>query len=96
MQLRCPGFAISKYKVSNGEYLEFVREGGPAPNFWEREDGGGFIGACSDACLCRSTMPVWVTWEQASAYAAWRGLSLPTEAQFQRARRLTAAGPRAR
>ena len=29
--------------------------------------------------------PVWVTWQQASAYAAWRGLELPTEAQFLRA-----------
>jgi formylglycine-generating enzyme required for sulfatase activity len=37
--------------------------------------------------------PVWVTWEQASAYAAWRGFQLPTEAHFQRAAGLTAPDP---
>jgi iron(II)-dependent oxidoreductase len=26
--------------------------------------------------------PVWVTWQQAAAYAEWRGLALPTEAQW--------------
>jgi len=25
---------------------------------------------------------VWITWQQASAYAAWKGRALPTEAQF--------------
>jgi gamma-glutamyl hercynylcysteine S-oxide synthase len=34
--------------------------------------------------------PVWLTWDQASAYAQWRGLALPSEAQFQRAAGLTA------
>ena len=29
--------------------------------------------------------PVYVTWVEARAYAAWRGLRLPTEAEFQRA-----------
>jgi formylglycine-generating enzyme required for sulfatase activity len=29
--------------------------------------------------------PVWVTWQQASAYADWRRRALPTEAQYQRA-----------
>ena len=29
--------------------------------------------------------PVWVTWNQAKAYADWRGLHLPTEAQFHAA-----------
>jgi formylglycine-generating enzyme required for sulfatase activity len=29
--------------------------------------------------------PVWVTWQQANAYAQWRGLKLPSEPQFLRA-----------
>ena len=29
--------------------------------------------------------PVWVTQKEAAAYALWRGLELPTEAQFHRA-----------
>src|ERR1700736_1611754 len=32
-------FAIAKYKVSNGEYLEFVRAGAQAPHFWLEENG---------------------------------------------------------
>jgi formylglycine-generating enzyme required for sulfatase activity len=29
--------------------------------------------------------PVYVTWDEAAAYAAWRGAALPTEAQWHRA-----------
>jgi formylglycine-generating enzyme required for sulfatase activity len=36
--------------------------------------------------------PVYVTWAEARAYAAWRGLRLPTEAQFHRAAFGTPAG----
>ena len=82
-------FRISKFKISNGEYLEFVREGGPAPHFWRQENNVG-----NGAWLYRGMFaefplpldwPVWVTWQQASAYAAWRGpaFALPTEARFQ-------------
>jgi formylglycine-generating enzyme required for sulfatase activity len=31
------------------------------------------------------TWPVYVTWAEAQAYARWRGLRLPTEAEFHRA-----------
>src|SRR5678815_4614691 len=27
-------FAMSKYKVTNDQYLEFVNDGGPAPHYW--------------------------------------------------------------
>ena len=37
--------------------------------------------------------PVWVTWNQSAAYAAWRGLTLPTEAQQQLALSLTSPDP---
>ncbi len=33
-QVNVPGFRISKYKVTNGEYLDFVRDGGAPPHFW--------------------------------------------------------------
>jgi hypothetical protein len=32
-------FAMSKYKVTNGEYLEFVRAGGKPPHFWTWREG---------------------------------------------------------
>src|SRR5579871_5019197 len=31
-----PEFSIMKFKVTNGEYLEFVREGGSPSHFWQR------------------------------------------------------------
>jgi gamma-glutamyl hercynylcysteine S-oxide synthase len=64
-----PAFAISKYKVTNGEYARFIDEGGPVPHCWPRH----------------LDWPVYCTHDQALAYAAWAGKSLPTEAQFHRA-----------
>jgi len=89
-----PGFRISKFKVSNREYLEFVRYGGPVPNFWNRGDGGGWMyrGMFQNLPLLPDA-PVWVTWTQANSYANWRGLSLPSEAQWQRAVALTTPHP---
>lgn len=78
-------FRISKFKISNGEYLEFVREGGPAPHFWRLEKGAWLYRGMFAEFPLPLDWPVWVTWQQASAYAAWRGpaFALPTEAQFQ-------------
>jgi iron(II)-dependent oxidoreductase len=84
-----PGFRISKFKISNGEYLDYVREGGPVPHFWTFEDNAWFFRGMFSQVPLPLDWPVWVTWQQAAAYADWRGLALPTEAQFQRAARLT-------
>jgi formylglycine-generating enzyme required for sulfatase activity len=85
-------FAISKYKVSNGEYLEFFREqGGPAPHFWAQKDGGWRYRGMFGLVPLPLDQPVWVTWRQADAYAEWRGLKLPSEAQFHRAAEYGAA-----
>jgi gamma-glutamyl hercynylcysteine S-oxide synthase len=80
-----PAFRISKFKVSNGEYLEFVEAGGPAPHFWSRENDTWLYRGMFARVPLPLSWPVWVTWQQASAYARWRRLTLPTEAQFQRA-----------
>src|SRR5579871_6693751 len=29
-----PAFSAARHKVTNGEYLEFVKQGAPAPFFW--------------------------------------------------------------
>jgi len=80
-----PSFRIGKFKVTNGDYLDFVREGGPAPHFWiEREGSWMFHGMFGETPLPLDC-PVYVTYEQASAYAAWAGGSLPTEEQWHRA-----------
>jgi iron(II)-dependent oxidoreductase len=78
-------FEIDVNDVTNGDWLAFVRAGGPAPPFWIARDGGfGLLGAFEEMPLPLS-WPVYVTQTQARAYAAWRGSKLPTEAQYHRA-----------
>jgi len=78
-------FAISKYKVTNQQYLEFVQEGGSPPHYWINRDGKwryrGFEG---EVPLPRD-FPVFVSYAQADAFARWKGKALPTEEQFHRA-----------
>jgi formylglycine-generating enzyme required for sulfatase activity len=78
-------FAISRHKVTNGQYLAFLRAGGPAPNYWaERNGRWWYRGFHGDAPLPLD-FPVYVTYRQAEAYAQWMGKALPTEEQFHRA-----------
>lgn len=80
-----PPFRIDRYKVTNRDYLEFVRAGGNAPLFWVQRDGGwAYRGMFAEVPLPLDC-PVYVTHSQARAYADWKGLKLPSEAQFQRA-----------
>jgi formylglycine-generating enzyme required for sulfatase activity len=90
-EVALPAFGISRYKISNGEYLDFVREGGDVPHFWERDGDRWFYRGMFELYPLPLDCPVWVTWQQADGYARWRGLALATEAQFQRAADLTAA-----
>ena len=80
-----PAFSVARYKVTNGEYLEFVREGASPPFFWaNRGDRWFYHGMFSEYPLPLDC-PVYVTLEEALAYARWRGKTLPGEAQFHRA-----------
>jgi gamma-glutamyl hercynylcysteine S-oxide synthase len=79
-----PPFRLAQYKVTNGEYLEFVREGADAPYFWAQRDGAWmFRGMFAEYPLPLDT-PVYATHDQAMAYARWRGMRLPTEAEYHR------------
>jgi formylglycine-generating enzyme required for sulfatase activity len=80
-----PEFRISRYKVTNREYLEFVREGGTPSLFWTPENGGWVYRGMFGAEPLPLDAPVYVTRDQALAYAQWKGLSLPSEAQYHRA-----------
>jgi len=80
-----PAFAMDKYKVTNGEYLEFVRAGADPPHFWVRRGDEWFQRTMFGVVPLPLTWPVYVTQQQASAYAKWRGKSLPTETQCHRA-----------
>jgi iron(II)-dependent oxidoreductase len=73
------------------------------PPFWERERSEGsekaerfLVRAMFERVPLPGAWPVYVTWAEANAYAAWRGLRLPTEAEFHRAAFGTTDGPERR
>ena len=79
------GFSITKYKVTNGQYLQFVRDGGPVPHYWiERGDEFRYRGFHGEVPL-PTDFPVFVSYVQAEAYAKWMNKAVPTESQFHRA-----------
>ncbi len=92
MVVDVPSFAIAKYKVTNGEFLAYVNEGHPAPHFWEQQNGEWFYRGMFESVPLPVDAPVYVTQQQASDYAKWRGMALPTEAQFHRAAYATPEG----
>ena len=55
------------------------------PLFWERSDGGWLWRGMFDMVPLPMSWPVYVSHAEAAAYARWRGLRLPTEAEYQRA-----------
>jgi gamma-glutamyl hercynylcysteine S-oxide synthase len=88
-QVDVPGFRIGKFKVTNGQYLDFVKAGGTPSHFWtprksQQGDRWHYRGMFSEVPMPVNA-PVYVTHAQASAYAQWAGKRLPTEPQFHRA-----------
>jgi iron(II)-dependent oxidoreductase len=81
-----PAFELDKYPVTNAEYLAFVEQGGGAiAPFWVKRDGAWMQTAMFDEVPLPLAWPVYVSQEQALAYAAWRGARLMTEPEFHRA-----------
>jgi iron(II)-dependent oxidoreductase len=78
-------FAIDRYKVTNAQYLEFVRAGGRPPVFWRRNGDHWLYQTMFEEIPLPLHWPVYVSHADASAYARWAGKALPTEAQWQRA-----------
>jgi formylglycine-generating enzyme required for sulfatase activity len=79
-------FSIQKHNVTNGEYLEYVEAtGAAAPHFWARQDGRWYWRGMFALAPLPMTSPVYVTHEEAEAYARWRGMRLPSEAEYHRA-----------
>jgi len=87
-----PSFEIGKYKVTNGEYLQFVRAGANPPYFWVRQGDEWFQRTMFGVVPLPAAWPVYVTQQQAAAYAKWVGKQLPTEAQFHRAASISPNG----
>lgn len=99
-------FSVSKTLVTNGEYLEFVEDGGykdfrhwhaegfdwanenqiTAPLYWHEQSGewlnftlGGLRKINLNAPVCH------VSFYEAAAFAAWKGMRLPTEFEWETA-----------
>ncbi|GGH12477.1 ergothioneine biosynthesis protein EgtB [Sphingobacterium alkalisoli] len=97
-------FDIASLPVTNGEYLQFIQDGGytdfrhwhaegwdwvkqnntKAPLYWHFMDGewmqytlNGLQYVSPDEVLCH------INFYEASAYAAWKGMRLPTEAEWE-------------
>jgi iron(II)-dependent oxidoreductase len=81
-----PAFTIDAYNVTNGDYLAYMdATGAGAPHFWERGDGHWCFRGMFELQPLNLDAPVYVTHDEAEAYARWKGKRLPTEAEFDRA-----------
>jgi formylglycine-generating enzyme required for sulfatase activity len=84
-QVEVPAFAIAEHKVTNGDFLEFVQAGAAAPHFWICREGEWCYHGMFEDIPLPLDWPVYISYEQAQAYARWKGKALPSEAQFHRA-----------
>lgn len=69
-----------------------TRTGRSHPLFWERIGGEWVWRSMFERVRLPAAWPVYVTHDEASAYAKWRGLRLPTEAEYHRAAYGTPSG----
>ena len=90
--VRVPAFCIDRYKVTNGDYLEFVKQGAKPPHFWTLRNGEWFLRGMFELIPLPLNAPVYVTRSEAEEYATWKNKQLPTEAQFHRAAYALATG----
>jgi len=85
-RVHVPAFTIDSHDVTNGDYLEYVEAtGASAPHFWDRKDGSWFRRGMFALTPLPLDAPVYVTHDEATAYAKWKGGRLPTEAELDRA-----------
>jgi iron(II)-dependent oxidoreductase len=86
MQVDAGAFAIDRYNVTNGDYLEYMTAtGSPPPHFWARREGEWYWRGMFGLMPLALDAPVYVMHDEAAAYAKWRGMRLPTEAEYHRA-----------
>lgn len=87
-----PAFGMTRYPVTNGDYLAFVEAGAPAPPFWIEREGEWHLLAAFEELPLPLSWPVYATHDQAEAYANWKGARLPSEPEYHRAAFGTPAG----
>lgn len=91
-EVQVAAFDMQRFPVTNGDWLAFARAGGPMPPFWIEREGELFLRGLFEELPLPLSWPVWVTHQQARAYAAWAGKRLPTEAEYHRAAYGTPSG----
>ena len=84
-EVRVGAFELDVNNVTNGDWLAFMRAGGPLPPFWLERDGAFRLLAMFAELPLPLTWPVYVTQQQAREYAEWRGARLITEPEYHRA-----------
>ena len=81
-------YYIGKTEVTNAEYHQFWLAVGGATSAHTPISYGGQFGHWPRIAETKPNHPViGVSWDAAVAYAAWRGMRLPTEAEWEKAAR---------
>ena len=85
-------YYIGKTEVTNAEYYLFWLENGGTDSEHTPMSYEDAFGTWPEIAKTKPNYPViGVSWEAATAYAAWRGMRLPTEAEWEKAARGTMA-----
>lgn len=86
MRVAVDAFSIDRHDVTNGDYLEFITATNRnPPHFWAESDGAWQWRGMFALVPLPLDAPVYVTHDEAAAYAAWRGKRLPSESEYHRA-----------
>ncbi|HSP13911.1 MAG TPA: SUMF1/EgtB/PvdO family nonheme iron enzyme [Thermoanaerobaculia bacterium] len=85
LRVEVPAFTIDRHNVTNAQYLDFANAtGAPPPHFWLRKDSQWYWRGMFELIPLPLDWPVYVTFDEAEAYARWRGARVPTEAEYHR------------